>query len=135
MQIQWSQTDSIPAHCLAAIGSHVAENLPMEAVGLLWEPAGRAAIVVPLLNVSEDPESSYEVDVLDIQAEFRRETGQRIEEVVTEDDHLTLWHSHPSGVVGPSRRDMQLKEEGLRYMVISVKKLSAGLIDLTATVF
>lgn len=40
------------------------------------------------------------------------------EERVWED--VIVWHTHPSGFVGPSRGDMQNRVEGLKYLVVSL---------------
>ena len=62
------------------------------------------------------------MSVSEIISEFERETGRDIVEAITTHGYtLTLWHSHPSGLVGPSRGDMREKvSEGLTYMVVAV---------------
>lgn len=101
------------AHCI-----HVA--LPEEAVGLLWEAPGEQVMVIPLANHSELPETSYAVRVDELVTAFELATGRDI--VTTEPEHLTLWHSHPSGLVGPSRGDMRERSKValLAHMVVTV---------------
>ena len=41
-----------------------------------------------------------------------------------EPDHFTsviFWHTHPRGLIGPSREDMKLKVKGLFHIVITPK--------------
>jgi proteasome lid subunit RPN8/RPN11 len=123
---QWRDTANLPANVLGDITSAIVRALPREAVGLLWEPAGCPAVHIPLTNTSDDPERSYAVSVEEIALSFLRTTGRTITGAVD----LTLWHSHPSGQVGPSRGDMRERAEGLRYMVVTVDH-----DDLTATLF
>lgn len=102
------------------VAQHICDAMPREAVGLLWAPPGDVERVIPLVNHSETPERSYAVRVDELVDAFELATGERITEI----DHtqLTLWHSHPSGGVGPSRGDMveRAKTPLLRCMVISV---------------
>jgi len=97
----------------------IAQAGQKEAVGLLWRGPGEPEIVVALDNISDEPESSYAVRVDKMIDAFQAAYG---EEDVYEIDWscLTLWHSHPSGAVGPSRGDMQTKLPELRYMVIAM---------------
>jgi proteasome lid subunit RPN8/RPN11 len=36
-------------------------------------------------------------------------------------DRIAIWHSHPSGLVGPSRADMQKRIEGVAYLVVTIE--------------
>lgn len=92
-----------------------------EAVGLLWRGPGEPEIVVALDNISDEPQSSYVVHVESMVRAFADAYGGDTETMMALDwSHLTLWHSHPSGLVGPSRKDMQSKLPDLRYMVIAM---------------
>lgn len=115
---------ALVAHCISSA-------LPQEAVGLLWEPPGEPARVMPLVNHSTAPESSYAVRVDEMIEAFELNMGCDITSV--DPEHLTLWHSHPSGLVGPSRGDMRerAKVAMLAHMVVTV-----GVDDtLTVTMF
>lgn len=35
-------------------------------------------------------------------------------------DNIVIWHTHPSGNVGPSRGDLTHKLDGLSYLVVSI---------------
>jgi proteasome lid subunit RPN8/RPN11 len=103
------------------IARHIAGALPREAVGLLWEAPAQPAGWVPLRNTSFEPESSYAVNVGELMDEFQLATGRDIISSMNDEGFmLTLWHSHPSGQVGPSRGDLREKHDGLTYMVIAV---------------
>jgi len=126
----WLSSAPLPDHALARIAGYIADELPREAVGLLVEQPGTFAEVIPLTNISEDPEHSYQVEVAEIKRAFASHGGRDILTAISEGCSLTLWHSHPSGQVGPSRGDMRERLEGLQYMVIAVTE--AG---LQATLF
>lgn len=126
----WISPGLLPSHALDMIAQHITEALPQEAVGLLWEQPGHAPGVTRLRNISEDPEHSYAVNVSEMREAFEAESGRDIVTAIDEGCLLTLWHSHPSGQVGPSRGDMRERLDGLQYMVISVT--DAGLL---ATLF
>lgn len=96
--------------------------LPCEAVGFIWRPPGQAEAVIPLLNTSEAPENSYAIEVEAAARAFTDFTGSDIVDVAEGD--LLLWHSHPSGYVGPSQGDLQAKLPGLRYMVVVLSHTS-----------
>lgn len=102
------------------IAQQVTDKLPEEAVGLLWEQPGVGVGVIALDNISEDPEHSYAISTAEMIRAFEVESGRDILSAISEGCSLTLWHSHPSGQVGPSRGDMREKLEGLQYMVVSV---------------
>lgn len=121
-----------PSHGLAIMGDMtvasadrivdiIARAGDKEAVGLLWRGPGEPEIVVELYNMSHQPESSYVVHVDSMVRAFADAYGGDKDELMALDwSHLTLWHSHPSGLVGPSRKDMQSKLPDLRYMVIAM---------------
>ena len=87
---------------------------PNEAVGLIL-PDNR---VVELTNRSATPSNQFLIT--------GRETHAAITQhgfLVNEDTvrRTTLWHSHPSGGVGPSRIDMQQKVPLMSHLVITVQ--------------
>ena len=86
------------------------EAAPREAVGLL-DANGRIYL---LKNISESPENSFLVD------------KQEILHVIEKQDfigpltHVTLWHSHPGGLEGPSRVDMQNRTQFSHHLVVTL---------------
>lgn len=106
----------------AAIRLAALSASPQEAVGFIWRRPGQAEAVIPLRNESEDPENSYAIDVRAAARAFTDFTGHDIVDVA--EDDLLLWHSHPSGFVGPSQGDLAEKLPGLRYMVVVLSHTS-----------
>lgn len=90
-----------------------------EAVGLLYRAPGEPEVVVELHNISDEPTTSYIVPTASIEKGLRLITGLDDVTEVPETD-VVLWHSHPTGALGPSRKDMQTKLPGLRYAVVTV---------------
>lgn len=35
-------------------------------------------------------------------------------------DCVTIWHTHPSGMIGPSKGDLENLVEGVRYLVMTI---------------
>lgn len=104
----------------SAIARIIASRAPREAVGMLWRRPGDPEIVLELSNISDEPERSYAVRTTDILEALKLIAGGdslAIDDIDTSD--FVVWHSHPSGAVGPSRGDMRTKLPGLRYMVVS----------------
>ena len=129
--MRWAEPGLLPHAALDDIAAAIAEALPQEAVGLVWESPGMAPGWAPLTNASGDPERSYAVNVAEMVTTYENATGRDIIASMNDEGlSLTLWHSHPSGLVGPSRGDMREKHEGLTYMVIAVDG-----DDLRATLF
>lgn len=96
------------------IGKNVA---PLEACGLIL-PDGS---VVQLPNVSPEPLTSYVVDVDSLVDEFYKFAESVVLPVSDlEPRWFTIWHTHPGGVVGPSRADMRQKVDGFRYLVVTL---------------
>jgi len=90
-------------------------KLPYEACGVvipdLDEPPDRW--VRELCNRSKDPLNSYVIDpqtVADI----------LVNPEVWED--VLIWHTHPSGHVGPSRDDMKQRDPRLKYLVVALPR-------------
>lgn len=68
-------------------------------------------------NRSHSPRDSYEIHGDDIIVEL-----QQWLEIVDQParDSLIIWHTHPSGNVGPSRGDLTHKLGDLSYLVVSI---------------
>lgn len=76
--------------------------------------------MLELSNISDEPERSYAIRTTDILDGLRLIAGD--DSLVTDDidaSDFVVWHSHPSGAVGPSRLDMRTKLPGLSYMVVT----------------
>jgi proteasome lid subunit RPN8/RPN11 len=93
---------------------------PKEACGVVVPDLDRPANdwVVETTNWSTSPESSYEIDTSIIK--------QLVKDPECWSDVL-VWHTHPSGMVGPSKGDMEHKAAGLRYLVVSLPRGEAVL--------
>lgn len=136
MKHHWRDTANLPRTVLDEIASAIDQAMPREAVGLVWESPGSPVGHLRLRNISDAPESSYTVSVADVITGFEAVSGLNIVEAIHEGTIITLWHSHPSGLVGPSRGDMREKvSEGLTYMVIAVTHGDEDGPTLTATLF
>lgn len=88
-----------------------------EAVGLLYRAAGEPEIVLALDNISSTPESSYVISTASLLSGLKLivdDVGS-----LSESD-VVVWHSHPTGAKGPSRKDMRTKLPGLRYAVVTM---------------
>lgn len=109
-------------------------HVPLEVVvpkirelGLAERPKEACGIVIPdlkksvedwvlqLVNRAAHPTTSYEID-----PEVVRGLSEDLlrAEQVWED--VVIWHTHPSGHVGPSEGDMRSRIEGLKYLVVSL---------------
>jgi len=98
------------------------EAMPLEACGLVTPTTSTAPMrVVQLPNISPQPESSYEVDTGDLLNEISTwaESADVDPEELTR-EHFMVWHTHPSGSVGPSRADLQIRIGGFQYMVVTL---------------
>lgn len=87
--------------------SIIMRNSPNEAVGLIL-PDDR---VVELPNYAKSPTDQFEIHKNDILEALKG---------LYDIESLTLWHSHPSGGVGPSRTDLQNKVEVFDHLVLSI---------------
>lgn len=96
-------------------------RLPSEACGLLLPSPrghGSATQVVELPNRSPIHRSGYAIDPDDVYLEIEAwMEGQTEEEI----GRVAVWHSHPKGHVGPSKGDLNIKEEGVPYLVLAVQ--------------
>ena len=83
------------------------DRAPLEAVGLILD----GIRVVELPNKSPTPKNSFEVHKSDIIKVLEKE--EDLPEII-------FWHSHPSGVIGPSKTDMRQKNNFMEYLVITI---------------
>lgn len=96
------------------------EQLPLEACGIVVPDLDRPAAewVTRLENRSPDPTNSYVIDV--------RTIKQLVSSPEAYSDVL-VWHTHPSGHVGPSKHDWDNRIPGLRYLVVAMPNGEATL--------
>lgn len=94
---------------LAELQAIAERHAPHEAVGLLIDER----IVIPLRNHSSHPENTFELLKVDIVNALRASD-------LPETYDLAIWHSHPSGGVGPSRTDLRNRVNGVRHLVVSL---------------
>jgi proteasome lid subunit RPN8/RPN11 len=87
--------------------------MPREACGvLLAYPHASFKRVIELPNHST-AESEYEVHTGDI---LEKLTPIELERL----SPIAIWHTHPSGFIGPSADDLRTKVAGIPYLVISM---------------
>lgn len=79
---------------------------PHEAVGLILN----GTQIVQMFNHSTSPHNSFLVK--------KEQILERVKNSSLQD--AVLWHSHPSGGVGPSRVDMQQRTKLLHHLVVSL---------------
>lgn len=89
------------------------ERLPYEACGIIIPDLDVTAEhwVHELKNRSPDPLNSYKLDPETI-------ADLLIDPEVWED--VLIWHTHPSGHVGPSKGDMDGRDPRLKYLVVAL---------------
>lgn len=101
-------------HALPEIEKLGKLRAPREACGLLLDiPVSRAdgsiSYVKELPNRSLDAEGTYRIEASDI-----RLCLENLEEV----EDVAVWHTHPSGFIGPSKGDLDNRPEPNIYMVV-----------------
>lgn len=82
---------------------------PQEACGVIT-PIGD---VIELPNRAEDRTDSYALDPEDYWELWDRWAPD-----------LLVWHTHPSGFIGPSRRDMQSRIPDVNYLVVTLEGIA-----------
>lgn len=90
------------------------QRAPVEACGILldmpWVKSdGSVSWVKELPNRSMGGSGTYRVDPEDIRLAL-----EGLEEV----EDVAIWHTHPSGFVGPSKGDMENRPDANIYMVV-----------------
>lgn len=93
------------------------EAAPREACGILSPDLH----VTALPNRSERPTSSYLVssdDLVEAIETYLDRSGVNPEALSR--GHFIVWHTHPGGLIGPSRGDLDTKVPGFIYYVIAI---------------
>lgn len=98
----------------------VAADPHREVCGLLLGRDGEIEAIAEALNVARDPQISFEIDprVL-IDAAKAERAGHRAV--------IGSYHSHPSGVAQPSRRDLEMAEPGQVWLIFTLTEMGAWL--------
>jgi proteasome lid subunit RPN8/RPN11 len=117
-------TFSLTPALLAEVVRIGRNRAPNEACGILLPPPGDTyrfrshhRQVIELPNRSLSPRDSYEILGTDIVQELI----EWLENVEPSDhDNMVIWHTHPSGSVGPSRGDLDHKIGDFTYLVVSI---------------
>lgn len=115
---------SLTPHLTADIVRIGLDRAPNEACGILLPPPGdifrfrsHNRQVIELPNRSLSPRDSYEILGTDIVQELIN----WLENVDQADhDNMVIWHTHPSGSVGPSKGDLDHKIGDFTYLVVSI---------------
>lgn len=91
------------------------QRIPNEACGVVIPDMDQPCEmwVRELVNRSEDPLNSYRIDPGTI-------ASLLIDPDVWSD--VLVWHTHPSGFVGPSQGDMKQRDPRLRYLVVALPR-------------
>lgn len=102
---------------LAEIEEIGTKRLPTEACGILLPEPWRGHWVYEVPNRSLTPQSSFAFLASDVRMTLQ---GWFTERPDTHGADLTIWHTHPGGGIGPSRKDMQMKVPGARFLVVAM---------------
>lgn len=90
---------------------------PNEACGVITPDSK----VIQLPNVSPSPNSSFEIaseDLVNAMNSYLERSPVHPASLTRE--HFIIFHTHPGGVVGPSRGDLRERIKGFQYVVISL---------------
>lgn len=67
--------------------------------------------IIELPNRASDPSDAYEIHREDIAPYWNYD--------------IIVWHTHPSGFIGPSREDMKNRVPGLDYLVVTLQGIAS----------
>ena len=87
-------------------------NHPYEVCGLLIRHSEVDWELIQLENRSMNPAESYIIDPETVKA-------LSIDHDVWE-NHVWVWHTHPSGYIGPSPGDLKVQAPNVQYLVVSI---------------
>lgn len=90
-------------------------RLPHEACGLIL-PDGS---VVEVPNTSSEPHDNFVMTAQDMVNTMQHYMETRGIDFVPRQD-VIIWHTHPSGFLGPSELDMRHKVPGCRHLVVAL---------------
>lgn len=93
------------------------ERSPSEACGILLPQPYKGSWIIELPNRSHHPHDSFEYNTMDI----RLALADWLEEAEGDDIRgIALWHTHPSGGIGPSRIDMRNRIPDSHHLVVTL---------------
>lgn len=84
-------------------------RVPNEACGFLLTFPGGPNDVVELKNCSSEPRDTVAMDPAELRRALLDVVGSRQALLERLEQHLVVWHTHPSGHVGPSKTDMEFR--------------------------
>lgn len=97
------------------------DRQPAEACGVLLlhprYPDDAKSQVVELPNRSMHTHDSYQFSMRDLWLELEDWWGSHSRE---EASAISVWHTHPGGLIGPSPGDMKSRREGIAYLVVAM---------------
>ena len=101
-----------------AMRNHAGAEPNLEVCGLLLGRVGEIENILPCANVSEAPETSFEIDPAAlISAHKAARSGGK--------DVIGCYHSHPNGLAHPSQRDLKSAHiEGGVWIIIAGGSMS-----------
>ncbi|HEX7849260.1 MAG TPA: Mov34/MPN/PAD-1 family protein, partial [Sphingomonas sp.] len=111
----------ISREALAGIRAATAAAHPNEACGLLFGDADQITGWQGTQNIAERPDVEFEIDPAALFTALRAERagGPQL---------IGYWHSHPSGVVKPSRRDAEMADiDGKIWVIVAGDDIAAWL--------
>jgi len=79
------------------------------------------SMVVELPNTSPSPHNSFVIasgDLVSAIEAYVERTG--VDPSSLTRAHFIIWHTHPGGVIGPSKGDLRERLEGFQYVVITL---------------
>ncbi|MCL5290967.1 MAG: M67 family metallopeptidase [Actinobacteria bacterium] len=105
----------IDKHRFARLLTHCAKSVPKEACGILAGWAGRVELVIPVTNISEEPERRYRLNEAEQFEAFKRMRREGVELV-------GIYHSHPATEAYPSATDVELAfYPEAAYLIVSLR--------------
>lgn len=95
---------------------------PHEACGLLITGAEGLARISEVPNRAPDPSKDVVMTADDIEEALRRMVGDPARYPGNLARELVVWHTHPGGLVGPSKVDMEFRRQlgNTRCLVVSL---------------
>jgi proteasome lid subunit RPN8/RPN11 len=108
----------VPPETLDQILKIGQENLPNEACGILIPLPGNP-ILRELSNSHWTPETGYSVNNDELVNALKAILNDHPTLTLTKSD-VVVWHTHPSGYIGPSEDDLRYKEADLQYLVVAM---------------
>jgi len=93
-------------------------RLPIEACGVILPFKFRGRQVIELPNRSKTPETAFEFRASDLSISLEKWVDTYPSYASLE--KITIWHTHPSGHVGPGQFDLEHRVTGCGNLVVSM---------------